>query len=467
MTSNDDGRRETREGVGVLGGGTRGALTSYEVGLTFLLLRFAEEAAEERNVTSEGLQRGLEFHESNDDMSLDEVNVEMPKLIGCLLHEWCANEKGCLEKLHDRLRRSARSESAIWEVLISGLRSVNSPDALFDVFRGLESIVCRDFVSPSQLHSSGAFGQMARRLILSFKQASFEAIVKLYDQVQNCLLQFDGRSERRLDGLDEVQEMRSEVQEQQEVKSTVSTAAAHASAAHADSARSLPHIHRHTPTSLSVSMSRLPYAVLKESVRQRTTDFHLVFLDYVNSAQNGFLDSADASLRSFHDKKVLGEDASLPVNAILALANLNLDMRQVDDALQALEDSIRVAQETSDSSCLCACLYLLSFILQITGSDAKGSQSSQQASQAMMHRCLERSEMLGLPLLQCLCCMNIARTLAKDAEKSASREGHTFGRTRFVFSKTCETCFSCFLALLEQGSLLGARTLLVAPGYYY
>lgn len=264
------------------------ALGCYEVGLALLLLRFAQDE-------------------------------HCETLIACLLREVSATGQRVLSDLFEK--------SKISEILISGFKSVDSPDALFDIFSGLESMICRDFVSTSLLHASGAFGQMARRIILSFKRASFEAIVKLYDDV-------------------EVMSLEAKV-----------------------------------PQGKSHAMQR-----------------------YAKAAEQKFLDSADTILR-------LGS-MELPVQtAILSLANLNLEMGHVDDALQALEDSIRASQETSDQSSLCACLYLLSFILP------SGSR--------MMQRCLERAEALNLPNLQCFCCLSLATGIATGQTESfpASQAG--------------------------------------------
>ena len=343
-------------------------LGSYEVGLSFLLLRFAEEA---------------EIDEPLMGWLLQEVNAISTRGLFTLRQEMCRNEDG----------------AEIWEILMSGLRSIDSPDALFDLFRSLESMICRELVSTSLMHSSGAFGQLARRLILSFKQASFEAIVKLYDSIQSVVMDFDD--------LDETNESMCSmgVDDLKSVPVPVSRS------------RSLPEI--------PLSVGRLPFAVINATVqmsKMRLPSSHMAFLQYVTSAQHRFVDSAESSLRSFYDGKKLERDKrdSLPVqnvqnvqNALLTLATLNLEMRHVDDAFQALEDSIRAAQETSDASCLCACLYLLSILLQ-SGSQSSPSMASMSSS--MMQRCLERSEALGLPLLQCLCCMGIARSLTVQPE---------------------------------------------------
>ena len=341
--------------MGVLGSGPLG---SYEVGLSCLLLRFAEEAE---------IDKGL---------------------MDWLLREMSATSH-CLSTLRKDMCKSDEGAD-IWQILLSGLRSVDSPDALFDIFRSLESMICRDLASTSLMHSSGAFGQLARRLILSFKQASFEAVVKLYDSVQHFL-------------------------EDAEMAETVEML---------PMATSSPRSSSQTPLQqIPLSVGRLPYVSIESTVQKlQLPTSHMAFLQYVSSAQHRFVDAADTCLRSFYDgKQVLERTESLPVvqNAILTLANLNLEMRHVDDALQALEDSIRAAQETSDGSCLCACLYLLSFILLQSGSPMMAS--------SMMQRCLERSEALGLPLLQCLCCMGIARSLTMQPERRLTASEQTNG----------------------------------------
>lgn len=172
-----------------------------------------------------------------------------------------------------------------------------------------------------------------------------------------------------------------------------------------------------------LSVGRLPYVSIEATVQNlKMPTSHTAFLQYVSSSQHRFVDAADSCLRSFYDGRQVSRTESLPVvqNAILTLANLHLEMRHVDDALQALEDSIRAAQETSDGSCLCACLYLLSFILLQSGSPIMAS--------SMMQRCLERSEALGLPLLQCLCCMGIARSLTLQPERRLNMSNGELGQ---------------------------------------
>ncbi|CAE7210896.1 rrp5 [Symbiodinium necroappetens] len=291
----------------------RPRLSAYEVGVTFLLLRFAEDQGEPMVVL---------------EVLIDEVRQASPdnlKTLSDLQRELCASKE--------------RME--VWQMLIAGLYTLTSPDALFELFRNLESMICRELVSASVMHSSGAFGQLARRFVLAFKQSSFEEIIKLYDAVESF----------RREGISAFGQLSFK----------------------ADS-----------PETGSAASS------------QQTVS------EYMSSVRSKFADSAAFLLRCFHDQRssVNGQQIQ---HAVLGLANLSLEMRNLDDALQALEDSIRAAQESSDANCLCAGMYLLSNLLL---------SNKPSMAAALLRRCLHRSEALGLPLLESLSSLALARILA-------------------------------------------------------
>ncbi|CAE7317980.1 rrp5 [Symbiodinium sp. CCMP2592] len=293
-------------------------LSAYEVGVSFLLLRFAEDQGEP--VVLEVL--------------IDEVKQapDNLKTLSDLQRELCASK--------DRME--------VWQVLIAGLHTLTSPDALFELFRNLESMICRELVSASVMHSSGAFGQLARRFVLGFKQSSFEDVIKLYDAVES----FRGGSEE-----------------------------------------------------ISASL-KLPFKAdcreTASAATTATTTAQQTISEYMSSVRSKFADSAAFLLRCFHDQR--SSEESQIQHAVLGLANLSLEMRNVEDALQALEDSIRAAQESSDSNCLCAGMYLLSHASVLS---KKPSMAA-----ALLRRCLHRSEALGLPLLESLSSLALARLLA-------------------------------------------------------
>ena len=323
-------------------------LNPYEVGLSFILLRFAEDQGEQ-----------MVFM----DILLGELKKATPgnlKTLANLRHELCQSDEGM----------------EAWEAVQAGLLALDSPDALFELLRNLESVICRELVSASVMHSSGAFGQLARRLVLAFKQSSFEEIIKVYDAVREFTDKNDAdciTSSPRKDPCGFSKDLESALNE-------------------------LP-LGGHLPSSKG----------LESLYEQKLPAAQVTFLRYVDSERHRFADSAAYLLRSFHDSqrsRALESDceASGIQNAVLALANLSLEMSNVDDALQALEDSIRAAQESSDANCLCAGLYLLSLIL------SRCKLPSTAAT--LLRRCLHRSEALGLPLLECLSCLALARLLA-------------------------------------------------------
>ncbi|CAE6950411.1 GIP [Symbiodinium natans] len=345
-------------------------LTDYDVGVSFLLLRFAEDQGEVGEVVTETL--------------LDQVKAAKAPAKSA--------KAGSLKTLADLQKELGASQDRLaLEMLISGLQKLDSPDSLFELFRNLETIICRELVSASVMHSSGAFGQLARGLVLAFKQTSFEEIIKLYDAVQdfaqqsNCMGWCTSCT-----------------------GSTVEVESA---------GQALP---------LS-----LPSLTSKDMVALRPAqDAQVTFLQYANSVQYKFADAAAFLVRCFHDdqRRLQGRLQGRPQNgtalaihgvheihgihgiqhAVLGLANLSLQMRNLEDALQALEDSIRAAQENSDANCLCASMYLLSLIL------CKMPNMSKMSSMAatLLRRCLYRSEALGLPLLESLSCMALATILA-------------------------------------------------------
>ncbi|CAE8643385.1 unnamed protein product [Polarella glacialis] len=276
----------------------------------------------------------------------------------------------------------------VWEALISGLRSVVSPDALFDAFRDLEGAISRELVSSSPLHASGAFGQLARRCVLNFKVASFEATVQLYDAVEDYLLEYDEMCER-----DEENFLNGASLGAEDMScdgGSVEPAPADISLGTSQLEQLAQGILRDLPRSLGC----VPFPAIDKALtalQEKLPLCHTVhFLRYVNSLQHRLADDAGSNLRSFHDghqqrglaermasaSSALGgpsEDGlpDLIQHASLALASLHSEMRHVEDALQAVEESIRVAQEASDASCLCACLYMLSLILLQSGLPGK------------------------------------------------------------------------------------------------
>ena len=354
----------------VRGSGTFSKLSPYEVGLSIFLLRFAEDQGEQMLCM---------------EVLLEELKQATPgnlKTLPDLQHHLQQRKEG------------GREACKAWEILRAGLEDLNSPDAFFELFRALESVICRELVSASVMHSTGAFGQLARRLVLAFKQSSFEEIVKVYDAVQDFLQanskeNFNSRSWKDGTGFG------------------------------ADVGLVLR----------KRSGAGFPSEEIDELRRQKLPSAHSTFLQYVHSAERRFADSAATLLRSFHDQR-RSESVSTPSgvetiqDAVLALANLSLEMKHVDDALLALEDSIRAAQESSDASCLCASLYLLSLILYHCKLPSLAA--------TLLRRCLHRSEALGLPLLECLSSLALARILAlQPARRSFDWAGARALESRF------------------------------------
>lgn len=371
-------------------GGLVAHLTPYQVALCSLLVQYASDGDEEDQHSQDRLFELL----------LKEVQVAR------------GSRQTTLFELQEDLNNDADG-MAVWEVFISRLTAIDSPDALFDTFHDLEAAISREVASTSPLHAGGIFGHLARRCVLTFKEASFEAIVKLYDAVRQYIEAFETQNfnqrARRVSG------------EQDGDKQLAS------GGEFALGTSQMEHLAQDLMHDLPLSFGRVPFPIIDSALaalQGKLPLCHVVeFLRYINSMQHRLADDAGSCLRSFHDSHqqrglaemrtasgwslgVPPEDGlpDLIQHASLALAGLHSEMRHVDDALQAIGESIRAAQEASDGSCLCACLYMMSLVLLQAGLTNKAF--------TMMRRCLHRAEALGLPMLQSLCCLGIAHALS-------------------------------------------------------
>lgn len=313
-------------------------------------------------------------------------------------------------------------------------RNLDSPEQLFQTMSELEEAVSREsreIIATSPLHASGIFGQFARCAVLAFKESSFEQTVKLYDAIQDYVDEFDSDLPSGKDhSVADIPKA--------DIEMLASDGPAHdgsSSASFGDirCAIAKPQIEQFAQgfmQKLRLSFGNVPFPVfdaalasVQEKIRSsKEAPCNVVhFLRYLNSTQHRMADAA-GSLRAFHDGHQRGvgwlppEDGlpDLVQHASLALAGLHFEVRHLDDALQAIGESIRVAQEASDSSCLCGCLYMQSLVLLQAGHYAKAF--------ARMRRCLHRAEALGLPMLQALCCLSIARMLTLQPSLSDRRK---------------------------------------------
>jgi len=403
-------------GVGGAGpsAGLLARLTPYQVGLCSLLARYvqSEQVAPPASLAT------------RDDPDGDDEELEHRRLFELLRREVQA-ARGPQKRGLRELGREMHADpqyALLWGELMARLRSIDSPDALFDVFHDLENAVERELTAASPMHANGIFGHFARCCLLAFREASFEATVKLYDAVREHVEEVDGPGADFRD----VAMSPSSGQEGSAASRPTSLSTVQMEQLAKGLMRDLP-----------LSFGRVPFPVVDAalSALQGKLPFcHVVhFLRYVNSSEHRFVDDATSCLQAFHDghqqrglaemRTATGWATAAPVedglpeliqHASLALAGLHSEMRHLDDALQAAGESIRAAQEASDGGCLCACLYILSLILLQAGFTGKAF--------AMMRRCLQRADALGLPALQSLCCLGIAHTLSVQPSLSDRRK---------------------------------------------
>lgn len=388
-------------GLGRASGGLSVHLTPHQVGLCALLNSYAQGGL----AIAGGCER---------------------KLFEKLLREVQAARgprQKTLRELHKDLC-GEREGDALWRELLANLRSVDSPDALFDIFQELEGYVARELGSTSPLHACGIFGQFARCCILAFKDSSFEGCVKLYDAVERYLAAYDPVSFPESPQISHVAAFGTESVEASPKRPAVG----------ALQMEQLAHGLMHD---LPRGFGQVPFPMIDSALttlQDKLPLCHLVhLLRFVNSLHHRLADDAGGCLRSFHDghqqrglteaRLAVGWALGLPPedglpdliqHASLLIAGLHAEMRQLDDSLQAMVESIRAAQETSDVECLCACLYMFSLVLLQAGLIGKAF--------TMMRRCLHRAEALGLPALQVRCCLSIAHALSAQPGLSDRRK---------------------------------------------
>jgi len=402
----------TGVGPGAIGG-LGVPLTPYQVGLCCFLVQYAQSGSDLVGKAAKLEKRLFEF----------------------LFHEIQAARgprQKTLRELRDQLCVDVES-SELWQVFIARLRNIDSPDALFDAFLQLEGAISHEIASTSPLHASGIFGQFARCAMLAFKDASFEASVRLYDAVVEYVAAFEECCEH--EGVHE--ENIAMIKDQGSGAGDCSQSSCHLALGTSQVEQLAQGLVRDLPASLG----EVPFPVVDSaltSLREKLPLCHVVsFLRYVNCLHHRMADDAESCLRSFHDghqQRGLGASLGLGLgtagwplgvppedglpdlvqHASLALADLHTEMRHLDDALQAIGESIRAAQEASDGGCLCACLYMLSTVL------LRACQTGKAFT--MMRRCLHRAETLGLPLLQALCCLGIAHALSVQPNLSDRRK---------------------------------------------
>lgn len=359
---------------------------------------------------------------------LPSAGLSEQRMLELLLREIQKSEaprQKALGELQQDLQEEPEGQE-LWAIMIARLREIDSPDALFDTFHGLGASIARDFSVPCALHASGIFGHFARRCVLAFKDASFEASVKLYDAVREYVAAFDAEEDNRI-----MPAAHSKVEDVEICGEPEGSGPCALGTSQMDA------LARNLMQDLPLSFGRVSFLVIDKALatlQGKLPLCHVVhFLRYVNSLQHRLADDAGTCLRSFHDghqqrglaelRTASGWPLGVPSEdglpdliqyASLALAGLHSEMRHLDDALQAIGESIRASQEASDGGCLCACLYMLSLALLQEGHSSKAF--------AMMRRCLHRAESLGLPMLQSFCCLGIARVLSLQPALSDRRK---------------------------------------------
>mmetsp|Transcript_44576 Transcript_44576/g.105660 ORF Transcript_44576/g.105660 Transcript_44576/m.105660 type:complete len:909 (+) Transcript_44576:126-2852(+) len=290
-----------------------------------------------------------------------------------------------------------RHDGDVWCAYVACLRKIDSPEALFSLVESLEAALTRDPAASALIQATSFFGQFVRSVILSFRQASFEQVVALSHSIQ-------------------------------QLASPPLAGAAESSNSPEDSAQKAQSLQG----TLGISHHEVDGHAQDLSDERSTSSPQLQhFLRYAMSSEHRIADTAVSSLRAFHDgrrghamrdllgfglKSLLGlappepDDGSalqdMVQYAAFGVAGVHMRCGQVDTALNAIGESIRAAQFSSDNSCLCSCLYFLSTLLLHSNHGGRAHM--------MLTRCLRQGEELGLVLPQALSCLALSRLQASQ-----------------------------------------------------
>lgn len=357
-------------------------LGPYEVGLCSLLARYGED---DLRVADEGRAGELLLEEVSTAGSL---TSRVP------------------EDLHGRLRQKDGGEE-LWEAFLHGLRSIDTPDSLLDTFACLEGAISREPGSNAAVHAAGVLGLFGRRCLLSFKEASFETTAKLFDAIEDYLEMWDRGGGHPSAG------SHSPPRDQCRTFTVCQ----------------LEVLAQNLLQELPRAFGRLPFHSLDQALAVLPKDSSSEALKLLRFMHGHFFRIADCAiddLQGFQDghqfrsrpgglRGILGQPVQggkdgrphLIQHAILALATVNSELWQMEDAFEAVAESVRAAQEVSDSNTLAACLWVHSQLMLRVGKTGEAV--------SMLKTCLNRAEILGLPTLQSLSCLGMAHALLKPS----------------------------------------------------
>ena len=275
--------------------------------------------------------------------------------------------------------------AALAHQLVQALRKIASPDDLFDTLMGLELLVMDN---PSVdddvpgLEQSSVLGIFVRKVLINFHVSMFEGLSELFTHVQEYV-----------DALSH---------------SVAGDAADEETAIHTE----LCHfVHHHGELVEKAPPSLHLDARIDGMLQRMGNPPGGSYLRYLYALQHKDYPGAVSHLHRYFDYGMFGralrndradiKDRPVFQWALLNLAGLHFRFGHMALALQALEETVRLAQHASDHKCLANALYWLVRLVSVAG--------ERQLEGQLVRRCLQRACQLRLPKLQGLAVMRMVR----------------------------------------------------------
>ena len=276
--------------------------------------------------------------------------------------------------------------NALAHQLVQALRKIGSPDELFDALMALELLIMDNPAVDDDipgLEQSSVLGIFVRKVLITFHASMFEGLSELYAQVEEYIDSFSNHAAG---------------DKAADEESTLHTELCH-------------FLHHHgglvekAPPSLHLDPR------IDRMLHRMGNPPGGSYLRYLYSMQHKDYPAAVEHLHRYFDYGMFGRALRSERNdikdrpvfqwALLNLAGLHFRFGHMALALQALEETVRLAQHASDHKCLANALYWLVRLVAVAG--------DRQLEGQLVRRCLQRACQLRLPKLQGLAVMRLVR----------------------------------------------------------
>ena len=228
--------------------------------------------------------------------------------------------------------------------------SLSSPDALIRLFDALDSLIATDTSTGSSfIHPSSPLGLFVRRCIVSFKLLSFESVVDLFTQILDSKADFESEDvpERPRDVTDVPWK-------------PISTLDLNLSSLILDQGKNHPISYDQDPVLDKVLRDEITILLGRND---KGLPPNATLLQLSNAIRSRNYVAAIDLLHRHHDLMQHSDESSVHQRSLLNLSHLHTSFGHTRMSLDALHESIRMAQQSGDSKSLGECLLALSHIM--------------------------------------------------------------------------------------------------------